>query len=145
MNLAYVYQAFDRFESAEKTLREIVAETPGFPIALNNLGYLLLRQNRNLDEARDLIAEAVRIEPQNSSYLDSLGWAYFKLERLSKAEFYLRKAFRINSTSPIILEHLGDVYRKRGKISEAKQVWQQALIFTSDVSDTDRIKTKLTR
>ena len=145
LDLAYLQQVFSRFDISEKNLREIIADSPGYPIALNNLGYLLLKQNKNLEEAKKLITEAVRIEPRNSSYLDSLGWAYFKLDQLDKAETHLQKAFRLNPTSVVILEHLGDVYRKRGKLNEAKQVWKKALVFASNLNDTKRIKTKLTR
>ncbi|MEZ5346034.1 MAG: tetratricopeptide repeat protein [Pyrinomonadaceae bacterium] len=145
LNLAYLQQSFMHFDLAEKNLREILEESPGYPIALNNLGYLLLRQDKNLIEALDLIERAVRIEPENSSYLDSLGWANYKLGRLDLAEHHLRRAFRINSTSPAILEHLGDVYRKRGRLDEAKEVWQKALDYASNNDDSERIKTKLNR
>ncbi len=145
LNLAFIQQSFGRYDRAEKNLREILEQSPGYPIALNNLGYLLLRQNKNLEEALSLISNAVKIEPRNSSYLDSLGWAYYKLDRLDEAELYLRKASRFNATSVTILEHLGDVFRKRGKLDEAKQVWQKALTLSLNSDDSDRLKTKLTR
>lgn len=145
LNLAYLQQTFRHFDLAEKNLREILDESPGYPIALNNLGYLLLTQDKNLTEALELIEKAVRIEPRNSSYLDSLGWANYKLGRLDVAEHHLKRAFRINSTSPAILEHLGDVYRRRGKLIEAKEVWQKALDYVSNTDDSERIRTKLNR
>ncbi len=145
LNLAFIEQSFGRYDNAEKNLREIIEQSPGYPIALNNLGYLLLRQDKNLEEALSLISNAVKIEPRNSSYLDSLGWAYYKLDRLDEAELYLRKASRFNATSVTILEHLGDVFRKRGKLEEAKQVWQKALTLSLNSDDSDRLKTKLTR
>ncbi|MCB1024434.1 MAG: tetratricopeptide repeat protein [Acidobacteria bacterium] len=145
LNLAFLQQTFGHYDAAEKNLREILDKSPGYPIALNNLGYLLLRQDKNLNEALELIARAVRIEPLNPSYLDSLGWAYYKLGQLDAAEQQLKRAFRINSTSPTILEHLGDVYRQRGKLNEAKEVWQKALDFASNTDDSERIKTKLNR
>ncbi len=145
LNLAFLQQSFGRFEDAEKNLRLILKESPRYPIALNNLGYLLVKRGKNLDEALELIKRAVQIEPKNASYLDSLGWVYFKLERLEEAERYLRRANRLNSTSPAILEHLGDVYRKSGRIAEAKEVWQKALMFVSDKTETERIRIKLTK
>ena len=145
LNLAFVHSSFNDSLTAEKLLREVIKESPEYPLALNNLGYLLLKQNRNLDEALSLIKRAVRIEPQNSSYLDSLGWAYFKLGKLDEAENYLRKAFRFNSSSATILEHLGDVYKKRGKTVEAKAVWQKALNYTSKAEEAERLRAKLIR
>ncbi|NNE99269.1 MAG: tetratricopeptide repeat protein [Pyrinomonadaceae bacterium] len=145
LNLAYVHSSFDDFATAERILREVLAQSPEYPLALNNLGYLLIGQNRNLEEALELIKRAVKIEPLNSSYLDSLGWAYFKLGRLDDAEDSLRKAFRLNSSSATILEHLGDVYKKRGKTSQAKLVWQKALNYTLKAKEVNRLRSKLGR
>lgn len=145
LNLAFTQQAFGEFEAAEINLRKILNETPNYPIALNNLGYLLIERNKMLEEAVTLIKKAVRMEPENSSYLDSLGWAFFKLGKLNQAEDYLKKAFRYNSSSATILEHLGDVFSKRGRNSEAKEVWKQALTLISDNEDSDRLRNKLSR
>ena len=145
LNLAYAQQAFGDFSSAERNLREILEQTPNYPIALNNLGYLLIEQNKQLPEAIRLIERAVRVEPENSSYLDSLGWGYYKLGDLDRAESYLKRAFVYNSSSVRILEHLGDVYNKKGKASEAKKVWRRALTLAADANESARLRTKLSR
>ena len=49
------------------------------PLALNYLGYMLADRGVKLDEALGLIKKAVDLDPANGAYLDSLGWAYFKL------------------------------------------------------------------
>ncbi len=143
LKLAYTQQIFGNMASAERNLRDILKETPAFPIALNNLGYLLLEQNKNLDEAIKLIKHAINVEPNNSNYLDSLGWAYFKTGKLDQAEKYLKKAFRYNPSSAIILEHLGDVYKQKGRNNQAKETWQKALNFTSNNEISNRIRTKI--
>ncbi|MCV5132939.1 tetratricopeptide repeat protein, partial [Escherichia coli] len=78
-------------------------------IALNNLGYFLLERNERFEEALELIKQAVESDPTNPSFLDSLGWAHFKLGNLDEAEKYLRDAIGIDSSSATIHEHLGDV------------------------------------
>ena len=45
-----------------------------------------------LDEAESLVQRALKEEPYNGAYLDSLGWIYFKQNKLAKAEATLRKA-----------------------------------------------------
>lgn len=129
---------------AEKTLREILKKTPNNPMALNNLGYYLLDRDENLTEAVSLIEKAVKIDPTNPSYLDSLGWGYYKLGKLNEAEKYLREALRFNSSSVTILEHLGDVFQKQGKFNLAKSAWQKALTLSSDTKIAARIKEKMT-
>ena len=69
-------------KGSEESLRRILSKDPKNATALNNLGYFLIERNERLNEALELIQRAVRAEPDNSSFLDSLGWAYFKLGKL---------------------------------------------------------------
>lgn len=131
-------------QQAEQTLRGILKKTPNNPMALNNLGYFLLERNENLNEAVSLIEKAVKVDPTNSSYLDSLGWGYYKLGKLAEAEKYLKEAVRYNPSSSTIHEHLGDVYQKQEKFTLAKNAWQKALNLSSDLAIATRIKAKMT-
>jgi predicted Zn-dependent protease len=143
LTLATAQHETGDFAAAETTLREILKQTPGNPIALNNLGYFMLERNEKFDEALKLIQQAVRIDPTNPSYLDSLGWAYFKLGKLDDAEKHLKNAVRRSSDSATIYEHLGDVYQKQNKADAARAAWQKALNLASGEQDTNRIKAKL--
>lgn len=143
LTLATAQQMSGDFSGAETTLREILAQTPRNPIALNNLGYFLLERNERIEEAFNLISQAVKIDPLNPSYLDSLGWAYFKLGKFAEAERYLRNAARIDSASTTIQEHLGDVLDKQGKLPQAREAWELALKLASENADLVRIRKKL--
>jgi Flp pilus assembly protein TadD len=110
---------------------------------LNNLGYFLLERNEKINEAFELIQRAVKIDPTNPSYLDSLGWAYFKLGKFQEAEQYLKEASFIDTASSTINEHLGDVYQKQGKTEQAQNAWRKALTLASETADIKRIKAKL--
>jgi len=145
LNLAYAQRVFGKVDMAEKNLRNILAETPNYPIALNNLGYLLLAQGKKLNEAIGLIKRALVVEPDNARYLDSLGWAYFKTGNLNQAERLLKRAFRYDSSSATILEHLGDLYKKKGQNTKAKESWQRALNFAPENGMSKRIRGKLTK
>jgi len=141
--LATAQQTSGDLQGAETTLREILKQSPKNPIALNNLGYFLAERGEKLEEALKLIEQAVESNPTNPSYLDSLGWAYFKLGKLVEAEKYLKNALQFDNTSSTIHEHLGDVYHKQGKFDFAKSAWRKALELSSDADETNRIKTKL--
>ncbi len=145
LSIASAQQTSGDFGSAEKVLRGILVETPDNPIALNNLGYLFLESGKNYEEALTLINKAVKIDPRNPSYLDSLGWAYFKLGKFTEAENYLEKAVQYDASSSAIFEHLGDVYLKNGKSNEAKQAYKKALGFSSNSEDSNRINSKLNK
>ena len=142
--LASAQQVSGDFVSAEATLRALLKQTPRNPMALNNLGYFLVERNVKLAEALSLIQQAVEIDPTNPSYLDSLGWAYFKLGKFVEAEKYLKNAARLTS-SATTFEHLGDVYQKLNKTELAKANWRKALNLIFDKAAADRLKLKLSR
>jgi tetratricopeptide (TPR) repeat protein len=130
-------------KGSEESLRRILARDPNNATALNNLGYFLVERNERLTEALEMIQRAVRANPTNSSFLDSLGWAYFKLGKLDEAERHLTEAARRNSKSVAIQEHLGDLYHQRGQLEMARAAWQKALTMTVEAADIARIKAKL--
>lgn len=128
---------------AEESLRRVLTTEPNNAVALNNLGYFLVERNERLNEAVQFIERAVRIAPNNSSYLDSLGWAYFKLGRIQEAERYLTEAARRNPTSMTNQEHLGDLYFRQGKYEEARAAWRRALALSVQTTETARLRAKL--
>lgn len=128
---------------AEAEYRVVLQLQPNKPLALNNLGYLMLERNESPAEALQMIQRAVDAEPGNGSFLDSLGWAYFKMGKLDEAERYLTEAARLVTSSPGIQEHLGDLYRRKNKPEEARAAWQKALSLSSETEQTTRLKSKL--
>ncbi|HEY0379287.1 MAG TPA: tetratricopeptide repeat protein [Pyrinomonadaceae bacterium] len=128
---------------SEESLRRILSRDPENATALNNLGYFLIERNERLTEALEMIQRAVRASPNNSSFLDSLGWAYFKLGKLDEAERHLTEAARRNNQSATIQEHLGDLYQKRGKNEQARAAWQKALSLATGVENSARLRAKL--
>ncbi|HYJ90316.1 MAG TPA: tetratricopeptide repeat protein, partial [Pyrinomonadaceae bacterium] len=145
MMLATAQQTAGKYADAEATLHDVLKQTPGNPIALNNLGYFLLERGERYEEALDLIQRAVKTDPTNPSYLDSLGWAYFKLQKLDDAEKYLTQAAVLDYSSGTIQEHLGDVYEKKGKTQQARAAWKRAVQLLSKADDTARVNQKLAK
>jgi Tfp pilus assembly protein PilF len=74
-----------------------------------------------------MIRKAVELEPMNGAYLDSLGWAYFKLGQYELAEENLRQAVERDQTDPTVHDHLGDLYEKTGRIRLAAAQWELSL------------------
>jgi tetratricopeptide (TPR) repeat protein len=82
---------------------------------------------QRLDEAEALVQRALKEEPYNGGYLDSLGWIYYKQNKLTAAEATLRKAIERESHDPTIHSHLGDVYSKSGRADLAAAEWEKSL------------------
>ena len=105
----------------------MLASDPEHASALNYLGYMLADQNMKLEEASAYIKRAVDLDPTNGAYLDSLGWAYFRLGKYELAEDNLLKASQKINTDPTVHDHLGDLYQKTGRLKLAATNWERAL------------------
>lgn len=73
-----------------------------------------------------MISLAVAAEPDNRAFRDSLGWVYYRLGRYAAAAAELEKAVDEKQPDGTVLDHLGDAYRKAGKVEKAIAAWQQA-------------------
>ncbi|HTU46558.1 MAG TPA: tetratricopeptide repeat protein [Bryobacteraceae bacterium] len=132
-----MYERQKQYDLAEKTFRQVIDLDPTSAEAMNYLGYMLADQNVRLQEAQDLIKRAVNLEPNNYAYLDSLGWVYYRLNRLDEAVQQLTRSLQIMSKDPTIHDHLGDVYFKQGKLKDAIAQWQSSLKEWSVSSPAD--------
>jgi tetratricopeptide (TPR) repeat protein len=122
-----MYERMKNFSAAEAEFQKVLAINPDNDAALNYLGYMLADRNVRLDEARDMIVKALQREPNSGAYLDSLGWVYFRLNKLPEAEDKLREALQYMSRDPTVHDHLAEVYFREGKIREAIAQWQSSL------------------
>jgi len=136
------HEAHD-YSTSESTLREVLAKSPRNPVALNNLGYFLADRGVRLDEAFILISDALKIDPMNPNYLDSLGWVNFKRGNLADAEINLMEAIRVDKSSGTTHEHLGDVFSQNGKLAQALGAWKTAISLLWHPTDINRIKSKI--
>ncbi len=125
--LGAIYERQKKFDEAEQQFRKVLDVNPNNAPVLNYYGYMLADRGLRLEEATSMIQRAVTQEPNNGAYLDSLGWAYYKQNKLAEAEEYLRKAAERQSHDPTILGHLGDVYNKLGQKDRAVNYWERAL------------------
>ena len=145
--------AFERdkhYSEAEEQFKKVLASDPDHASALNYLGYMLADQNMKLEEALGYIKRAVDLDPANGAYLDSLGWAYFRLGKFELAEDNLLKASQKINTDPTVHDHLGDLYQKTGRLKLAATNWERALTEWNrtiaaevDPADVARVQKKL--
>jgi len=65
---------------------------------LNNLGFLLVERGIDPPRGVRLLERAVRIEPDNPHFLDSLGWAYFKTGRAREGRVLVARSLEIDES-----------------------------------------------
>lgn len=119
-------ESINRLDILEKDLRSILAIAPNNSQTLNALGYTLTDLTDRHQEALVLIKKALIISPSDPFYLDSLGWVYYRLGQLDKAEQVLKQAVAIRE-EPEFLAHLGEVLWQQDQKDEAKKVWLRGL------------------
>jgi tetratricopeptide (TPR) repeat protein len=124
--LGAIYEREKKYDLAEENFRKVLTLNPHNAPALNYLGYMLAERGAHLDEALTLVQRALAEDPTNGAYLDSVGWAYFKQDKLAEAEDYLQKAATRTVHDPTVLGHLGDLYAKLGQTERAADYWERA-------------------
>jgi tetratricopeptide (TPR) repeat protein len=125
--LGAIYERQKFYDRAEEEFKKAIAADPKSAFVLNYYGYMLGDLGLRLDEAESLVRRALKEEPYNGGYLDSLGWIYFKQNKLDAAEATLHQAVARESHDPTIHAHLGDVYAKAGRADLAAAEWEKAL------------------
>jgi tetratricopeptide (TPR) repeat protein len=132
-----------KYSEAEAVFRDLIAKEPNNAVALNYLGYMLAERGERLTESVDLLKRALAIDPDNGSYLDSIGWAYFKDGKIDLALENLQKAAEQLTTNSVVQDHYGDVLFKAGRIDDAIGAWNRALAGDGDTIDKSDIDRKI--
>jgi tetratricopeptide (TPR) repeat protein len=121
------YEREKKYDEAETEFKKILLANPQSAATLNYLGYMNADRGVQLEESLNYIKEAVSLDPTNGAYLDSLGWAYFKLGKYDLAEENLAKASLRMGSDPTVQDHLGDLYQKTGRLKLAAAHWERAV------------------
>ena len=119
----------------ERFLKEIqqkVAENPEDIDALETLAstYHALKENEN---AIEIYEKLVRLKPKDHEIRAFLGYLYYENEDLDKAEENLNKSLEISQMEPFVLFLLGNIYSRRGRISEAVDCYETAIFLDFDM------------
>jgi len=125
--LGAIYERQKIYDKAEEEFKKALAANPRNAPVLNYYGYMLGDLGIRLEEAESLVQRALKEEPYSGAYLDSLGWIYYKENKLADAESTLRKAVERESHDATIRAHLGDVYAKSGRMDLAAIEWEKSL------------------
>ncbi len=128
------------YDQAEKYFEKSLKLAPDSAEVMNYLGYMWAEHGLKLDQARDLIEKAVKAEPKNAAYLDSLAWVLFKLNKPGEALPNALKAVELSDEpDPTVYDHLGDIYAALKETDKAREAWKKSL----SLEQNDDVKKKL--
>jgi tetratricopeptide (TPR) repeat protein len=141
--LGSAYERSGDKKAAERVFLEILGKHPEHAGTLNYLGYMWAEGGMNLDRAAEMLNRAVKQEPRNGAYVDSLGWVYFRQGKLDLAEKYLTDATHLLPRDATVHEHLGDVLAKRGDVHRALDLYRAALTLQPEAKDEAKLRVKI--
>ena len=131
-NLAAVLRRLRRLEEAEAACRRALELRPAFPDALNNLGNVLSDQGR-FEEAIASFRKAIDLAPgQSFDAWDNLARLLMRTGRMFAAERVLNRACELWPRNPALYEYLGVVLQERGRLADAEEMFQLALLLQPD-------------
>lgn len=133
-----------KFDLATQFFRQSIKLNPDNDEACNYLGYMFAEKNVNLKEAEELVKRALKQQPKNGAFLDSLGWVYYRKGDYRKALQYVGDAAKSDAAKEdaTVFEHLADIYLKLGKKDLARDQLRKGLeIEPKNKSVAEKLKT----
>ena len=97
---------------------------------LNNYAYYLSEEGENLQKAEQMSYKTIKLEPKNSTFLDTYAWILFMEKRYAEAKIYIDQAIQNDTDSvksTVIIEHAGDIYAMNGNTEQAMSYWHEAM------------------
>lgn len=128
---------------SEQVVREALRLDPTNAIAANDVAYLLAQRGKSLDWALRLARQAVHAEPDDASFVDTLGWVHFKRGNPAEAERYLRRAVAVVPDSADLREHLAEAQWRLGDTPGAYVEAQKALLLNPGFRAARKLRTQI--
>jgi tetratricopeptide (TPR) repeat protein len=125
--IGLIYDGQQKWSECDSVYEKALLIDSSNALLNNNFAYSLSERGIKLDLALKMAKIAITAEPNNSAYLDTIGWIYFKSGLLDTALGYVNKALKAGGEKPDILEHLGDIQFKMGNKDKALETWEKAL------------------
>ncbi len=127
----------------EKYLKKVFSFVPDHYEAMNSLAYYYAVEDIHIDEALELITEAVKNSPDKSHFLDTLAWVEYRMGEYKKAYKSINDAISLQQNEkidPTMLEHYGFIALKLGYKEKAKDAFIKALEGTPENPEAIRLE-----
>ena len=125
-SIAILYDDIGEWVKSDKIYDQLIKNNPNDAQAYNNYAYSLVERNKDLQRALSYAKKAVKLEPENPSYLDTIGWAYYKMNDIKKARAFIEQSIEIEGDNSVVLEHLGDILMKSNDSAKALVLYKKA-------------------
>lgn len=122
-----IYYQMEQVDEAFKAYDEALKYNDKNAPVLNNYSYFLTLRKQDLDKAERMIAQCIKLEPNNPTYLDTYAWVFFVKGNHTLARIYIEKALEKDTTKNAeLIDHYGDILYMVGEKEKAVEEWKKA-------------------
>lgn len=125
--LGLLYDRMGDHDASDEAYERAIASDGSNAAALNNYAYSLAERGIELGRALEHARRAVEIDGKSPSFIDTLGWIYFKRGDREEALRWLERAAALEGASAAVFEHLGEVHEALGNLEQARTARMKAL------------------
>ncbi|HLG31506.1 MAG TPA: tetratricopeptide repeat protein [Ignavibacteriaceae bacterium] len=125
--LGLIYNNMNKMVESDSLYEKALRLDPENALVNNNYAYSLSERDMQLERALQMVIISIKADSLNSSYLDTIGWVYYKLGEYDKALPFIQQAIEVGGESSVMLEHLGDILFMQGSRDQALEMWKKAL------------------
>ena len=125
--------------------RGLFAEQPDSVIRLNTLGYALIQHPEGLEEGYRLLWRGFNYGQTDYAVVDSLAWAYYLYGHFDEAKVLAERANALSVRDPNaeLLDHVGDIYWRLHRQTDARDAWRRALDAQPDAPRRQSLQQKI--
>ena len=129
------YERLKDYKNSDRDLLKSLEINPDDAYVLNYLAYSWLEREYKIDTSLQMLEKAYAKRSNDPYIIDSIGWAYYLVERFSKAESFLKRAVELMPEDPIVNDHYGDILWKLDRKIQARYFWTNVLNFEETEKD----------
>ena len=130
--LASLYQLKKQGELGRKTFVRGIKAYPDDDNLLYEYGLFLAYRGED-QQAMDVMEQVIKLKPQHAAALNYVGYSWAdKKVHLDKALTYIKRAVELKPDNGYILDSLGWVYYRQGKLDKAITALKQAVQLSSE-------------
>lgn len=117
----------NNWQRAQQLYEKALQVEPDFPLAANNLAFVLLEHGGSVDQALSYAQVARRGLPNIPNTADTLAWAYYRKGVYASAIDLLKEALEQNPQNAVYHFHIGMAYSKSNDAAKARQHLSRSL------------------
>jgi len=129
------YERLNQFKNSDDDLLNSLKIAPDNAYVLNYLAYSWLERNYKIETAILMLEKAYQQKKNDPFIIDSVGWAYYLMGNLIKAEKFLQRAIKLMPNDPVVNDHYGDILWKLDRKIQARYYWNSVLNFENSENE----------